>query len=191
MVCDIGQAPAWRLPRNWGAKLKLRERLMGYNRKTIVGATFRLVLVGALLGTLAAIAYAALCCVVWWVMVSAISWMNAGNIENALALGVRFALAGAAAGALLGLCVAIDHSRTGMPCHPRPSRKSLRHACRPNPLSATAHRYRTWSAAICKRLREDNPMEPFNLAVWLPALLALGLAGMGLMFAFVLGCERV
>ena len=34
-------------------------------------------------------------------------------------------------------------------------------------------------------------MEPFNLSIWLPALFILGLAGMGLMFAFVLGCERV
>jgi hypothetical protein len=30
-----------------------------------------------------------------------------------------------------------------------------------------------------------------DLAVWLPALAALGLATMGLLFAFVAGCERV
>jgi hypothetical protein len=30
-----------------------------------------------------------------------------------------------------------------------------------------------------------------DLTVWLPALFLLGLAGMGLMFAFVIGCERV
>jgi hypothetical protein len=30
-----------------------------------------------------------------------------------------------------------------------------------------------------------------NLAVWLPALFVLGLATMGLMFAFVAGCEKV
>jgi hypothetical protein len=30
-----------------------------------------------------------------------------------------------------------------------------------------------------------------NLAVWLPALFCLGLATMGLMFAFLKGCERV
>jgi hypothetical protein len=30
-----------------------------------------------------------------------------------------------------------------------------------------------------------------NLAVWLPALFGLGLAGLALMFAFVRGCERV
>jgi hypothetical protein len=30
-----------------------------------------------------------------------------------------------------------------------------------------------------------------NLAVWLPALFVLGVATMGLMFAFVYGCERV
>jgi hypothetical protein len=30
-----------------------------------------------------------------------------------------------------------------------------------------------------------------NLAIWLPALLVLGLATMGLMVAFVFGCEKV
>jgi hypothetical protein len=30
-----------------------------------------------------------------------------------------------------------------------------------------------------------------NLAIWLPALFALGLAVMGLMFAFVIGCDKV
>jgi hypothetical protein len=30
-----------------------------------------------------------------------------------------------------------------------------------------------------------------NLAVWLPILFFLGLAAMGLLFAFVLGCEKV
>jgi len=30
-----------------------------------------------------------------------------------------------------------------------------------------------------------------NLMIWLPALLILGLVGMGLMFAFIFGCERV
>jgi hypothetical protein len=34
-------------------------------------------------------------------------------------------------------------------------------------------------------------MEPFNLAVWLPALILLGLATMALLFAFVVGCEKV
>jgi hypothetical protein len=34
-------------------------------------------------------------------------------------------------------------------------------------------------------------MEPFNLAVWLPAMIALGLVAFGLVFAFVIGCERV
>jgi hypothetical protein len=34
-------------------------------------------------------------------------------------------------------------------------------------------------------------MEPFNLAVWLPALFGLGLATMGLMFAFVAACDKV
>jgi hypothetical protein len=30
-----------------------------------------------------------------------------------------------------------------------------------------------------------------NLAIWLPALFVLGLITMGLLFAFVAGCERV
>jgi hypothetical protein len=30
-----------------------------------------------------------------------------------------------------------------------------------------------------------------NLLVWLPGLLLLGLAAMGLVFAFAAGCERV
>ena len=34
-------------------------------------------------------------------------------------------------------------------------------------------------------------MEPFNLTVWLPAVFALGLAALGLMFAFTAACEKV
>jgi hypothetical protein len=34
-------------------------------------------------------------------------------------------------------------------------------------------------------------MEPLNLAVWLPGLFALGLAVLGLMFAFTAGCDKV
>jgi hypothetical protein len=30
-----------------------------------------------------------------------------------------------------------------------------------------------------------------NLYVWLPAMLLLGLAAMGLMFAFVIACDKV
>jgi len=30
-----------------------------------------------------------------------------------------------------------------------------------------------------------------NLAIWLPAMLILGLAGLGLMFAFVAACDKV
>jgi hypothetical protein len=30
-----------------------------------------------------------------------------------------------------------------------------------------------------------------NLAIWLPALLVLGLVTMGLLYAFVYGCEKV
>ena len=35
-----------------------------------------------------------------------------------------------------------------------------------------------------------NP-EPFNLTVWLPALFILGLAVLGMMFAFVTACDKV
>jgi hypothetical protein len=34
-------------------------------------------------------------------------------------------------------------------------------------------------------------MEPFNLAVWIPALFLLGLAALGLTFAFVAACAKV
>ncbi len=34
-------------------------------------------------------------------------------------------------------------------------------------------------------------MEPFDLTIWLPAMFLLGLAAMGLMFAFVAGCDKV
>ncbi len=34
-------------------------------------------------------------------------------------------------------------------------------------------------------------MEPFNLAVWLPAMFLLGAVTMGLLFAFIAGCEKV
>lgn len=34
-------------------------------------------------------------------------------------------------------------------------------------------------------------MEPFDLSVWLPAMFLLGLATMGLMFAFVAACDKV
>lgn len=30
-----------------------------------------------------------------------------------------------------------------------------------------------------------------NLTIWIPAMLVLGLAGLGLMFAFVIACEKV
>jgi hypothetical protein len=30
-----------------------------------------------------------------------------------------------------------------------------------------------------------------DLTIWLPAMLVLGLAGLGLMFAFVAACDRV
>lgn len=33
--------------------------------------------------------------------------------------------------------------------------------------------------------------EAMDVTVWLPALFLLGLIGMGLMFAFVAGCNRV
>jgi hypothetical protein len=34
-------------------------------------------------------------------------------------------------------------------------------------------------------------MEPLNLTIWLPGMFVLGLAVMGLMFAFVVACEKV
>lgn len=34
-------------------------------------------------------------------------------------------------------------------------------------------------------------MEPFNLAVWLPALFLLGAVTMALLFAFIIGCDKV
>jgi hypothetical protein len=34
-------------------------------------------------------------------------------------------------------------------------------------------------------------MQPLDLTVWLPAMFVLGLAVMGLMFAFVIACEKV
>jgi hypothetical protein len=34
-------------------------------------------------------------------------------------------------------------------------------------------------------------MEAMDLTIWLPALFGLGLAVMGLMFAFVAGCDKV
>jgi hypothetical protein len=34
-------------------------------------------------------------------------------------------------------------------------------------------------------------MQPLDLPVWLPAMFVLGLAVMGLMFAFVVACEKV
>jgi hypothetical protein len=34
-------------------------------------------------------------------------------------------------------------------------------------------------------------MQPLDLTVWLPAMFVLGLAVMGLMFAFVVACEKV
>jgi hypothetical protein len=37
----------------------------------------------------------------------------------------------------------------------------------------------------------DFLMEPFNLAIWLPALFLLGVVTMALLFAFILGCDKV
>ena len=34
-------------------------------------------------------------------------------------------------------------------------------------------------------------MEPFNLTVWIPAMILLGLATLGLLFAFIEGCDRI
>jgi hypothetical protein len=34
-------------------------------------------------------------------------------------------------------------------------------------------------------------MEPLNLSVWIPAMLLLGLATFGLLFAFIAACDKV
>jgi hypothetical protein len=34
-------------------------------------------------------------------------------------------------------------------------------------------------------------VEPLNLTIWLPGLFLLGLATMGLLFAFAVACEKV
>jgi hypothetical protein len=34
-------------------------------------------------------------------------------------------------------------------------------------------------------------LTPWNLQIWLPAFFVLGLAAMGLLFAFIAGCEKV
>jgi hypothetical protein len=34
-------------------------------------------------------------------------------------------------------------------------------------------------------------MQPLDLTIWLPAMFVLGLAVMGLMFAFVSACEKI
>ena len=44
-----------------------------------------------------------------------------------------------------------------------------------------------WVLRACWRI----PMEPLNLTIWLPGMFVLGLAVMGLMFAFVVACEKV
>jgi hypothetical protein len=51
------------------------------------------------------------------------------------------------------------------------------------------------SARVCdpplNGIRRDLLVEAMNLAVWLPVLFVLGLALLGLMFAFVFACEKV
>ncbi len=42
-----------------------------------------------------------------------------------------------------------------------------------------------------KRVTKSQTEQSMNLAVWLPGLLILGLAGLGLMCAFIMGCEKV
>jgi hypothetical protein len=34
-------------------------------------------------------------------------------------------------------------------------------------------------------------MQPFDLSIWLPAMFLLGLATLGLMFAFITACDKV
>jgi hypothetical protein len=38
---------------------------------------------------------------------------------------------------------------------------------------------------------QDTELFEMNLLVWLPALFLLGVAALGLVFAFAAGCERV
>jgi hypothetical protein len=65
-----------------------------------------------------------------------------------------------------------------------------------NHLGGFAPRHKT-GTVFAKNLRirrgnADQKGETFmNLVVWLPAMFVLGLATMGLMFAFVAACERV
>jgi hypothetical protein len=73
-----------------------------------MGGTFRPIVVGAVAGTLGALAYAALCAAISWAILSAIAWMTPESLERALGLAVRFGLAGAVAGATVGTVIAID-----------------------------------------------------------------------------------
>ena len=41
------------------------------------------------------------------------------------------------------------------------------------------------------RLKLEKENRPVDLATWLPSMLFLGLVGLGLMFAFVIACEKV
>jgi hypothetical protein len=41
------------------------------------------------------------------------------------------------------------------------------------------------------RAAEGGKESDMNLVVWLPAMLLLGLAGMGLCLAFVIACEKI
>jgi hypothetical protein len=34
-------------------------------------------------------------------------------------------------------------------------------------------------------------MQPFDLSIWLPAMFFLGLATLGLMFAFITACDKI
>ncbi len=43
----------------------------------------------------------------------------------------------------------------------------------------------------CREAPENRPMNAMNLWIWLPVLFACGVAVMGALFAFVLGCEKV
>jgi hypothetical protein len=50
---------------------------------------------------------------------------------------------------------------------------------------------RTAVAAESKRSWRDLELVEMNLLIWLPALFLVGVAAMGLVFAFAAGCERV
>jgi hypothetical protein len=48
-----------------------------------------------------------------------------------------------------------------------------------------------YDLCVQRRASVESMEEAMNLTLWLPGLFLLGMLGMGLMFAFVAGCDRV